>query len=577
MDAGADTQLAARISRVMDRASTILVTWAASLAVILLTAIVPLANKIDRFDVVDARARRSGDRARQTSAALGLQIARLERSIKPGRVTVRENVSQVQDQITRLQATRSGLIDRSGRTAADRAKLRQELTNVGTPLGPLSVPTMVLPLVWLALAGGIVVFWASRRASILAMAAELSAMRERPAGTEAATECVSPDPTLDVPFWVSPLPKMQWTIYTQRRVSGENLSALFGWGNGGRRQMQLLAVWAVGVTVVCIWVTIIAYRLSAQHPDPQVTARVLLASLMAMVLVAVTIVSVVLAALGSRTPAYEQILARRRVVGWLGTSLASGLALYLLAPRKLLPRAIRFDARRRRPPIRPSVDASFPSSAFLLNTSTGIVHFVGGGGFHSQSASFSRKRQGANDVSTSIMTVEAGAVAKLIQSDATTIAALRELIAQRRSLLRRGVSGDSDAMSSATIPGPRLLKCQVGAVAECLAAQMVDGGRSKEAVVLLTAGLSQDDAYRRNARLEPNLRLYDFLGRLLADDSKGMAVFSHRASATWPKHRYISKRVGRWNAGVKARRATSKWKIGYGVARAFSGLPTLKV
>ena len=418
------------------------------------------------------------------------------------------------------------------RDSAEEVSLRRQITNTPTPIGAIPVPALLVPTVWLMLAGGLLAYTAVRRRALLSILGRWIASSKR---RRSPAEGLVPD----APFWLAPLPTTL-RLTANEVVAADDIARFVGWNAAGKNQLLAVALGAAIGGILSAWVIWIAWMSGTYYTDPHSGFRVTAIGILTIVCCWVAAAVLWFAPIESPLMTSGAGLSRRQ---WIGVGLASAVGAYLLAPRTLLPTWATFNARRLRRERNVFVYPSQLASTFVLHIGSGVVHYVGGSGVHSNGMELAGKN---------LLKIDDQTVRLLVLDPIRASETLRQLIAEARKKERDAELFPEISRPTKEVPSPRVLPTQLAAVLEAMALDDIAGGRLEDAVKILRAGLPYDDLYRGRGGRPPSVRLYDLWGRcLLANkDRAGLRNLAEHIQKQWRTETALMKRVGHWETGI---------------------------
>jgi hypothetical protein len=527
--------------------------WIVSLFLILLAIVNSLSPKLHEIQRLEAK--REGNVREQRR-----YIAERER------LRLGNDAAQNDELTKRIDAIVAATEKRRAETTKQFVDLRKELGSVPTPLGAVTLPLRYLPVTWLCLCCGLMLFMSVKRRQHFQRLAGIIAAQKGPSA-HATVESLS----VTGPLWCAPLPRLLYVESTGSTISRVDLARALDWPDRG--EVRTFVVWgAIAVLAFAwTWMARYAFLLSRYDSDPLVQLKL---GIIVMALSVVAVVLVVQWCVAMRRKPSEtqspRVLSRRDWVRASAVGIA-GLAVYIAAPRWALPAILRRDGRRvrivRGGQDRPA-DPKYRGT-FLHHRDSHVIHYIDTGGWHSERAilDYGRMTPVPRDVVMAILEDK---------QEPLTLAALLPSIPPARRTPGQPVPTEDRRVEAAVGAErqrrPRVHPRQRHALAECFALQLVSEGKREAAFDLLFGVLRQQIVFGGAPARQSYMRLVDLALRIGSTHAErvlslqrlrsGVSVFDH----------------ARREAPLRGQRArpSTPWRTPFARARGFAGLTTVE-
>ena len=150
---------------IANRTNTSLIAWATAMLLILVGSLIPLAGKVSALNKIKHE-------LRLNSAQLVAKVTAM-RNLATVETRNESQEKEAQEAVAKLKKTINEQKAAVGKKIKTRDVLKNELTNLSTPLGPVPIPTFYSPLVWACLFAGLLLFFLYRRSTVLATVAQV--------------------------------------------------------------------------------------------------------------------------------------------------------------------------------------------------------------------------------------------------------------------------------------------------------------------------------------------------------------------------------------------------------------------
>jgi hypothetical protein len=524
------------------KTNTILFTWLSSLLVILIAYIIPLSVNVERLNKIEKEI----NKARQLLA----EKQKRREAIKASSPNKNKQPNEPQKgEIKEIGDAIRVFEDRAIDKEKKRANLEIELSNIKTPLGDLPIPTNYLPIVWMALFAGLLVFFLYKRVILLATLVHIIDihMRQR---NKPITEVKGLGSWS--PFWLAPLPKIKSEI----SVSTKELAVFLGWEPRARRRFWLSVVGFSAAVLIYSWVFRVLWMLSQNFNDPQSGLRVLI--------IAFIISGICLSALvwgfwpqinlqNFPERLMEGSNKRRLFLKTSGSLITLGL-IYTLMPRRYLPRWLTARSPRKRSRRQTQPLGGNFRKAFQLNRKTGTIHYINNTGITMGQIALSPSNLQALDLEQVTNIVAGGNVPTPDQ------------VGKTRGSIGPGITTNGNAKPLT----PHLPVTRAGTIIEQIAIEQIQKGNVPVSLKVLWVGIIEDTKYKKKNGGKPGYRLYDLFAQLASgtSDNSELSRLDGHIRTFWNEDQRLKDRKQKWfdlSSNWRKRAADSKfnWKPSY--------------